>query len=343
MPAPAAPSAAPAGLLSASSRSRAQRSQAENAGGGQLAAKTFCRLQERAIADGVDRAQEDPRQDWRRARGLRSCVFNPPFGTNKHMHLIIESKLDYTLAEDLTTILLQIEAAALPEQRIVDASTTFTNETEISRVPAEDGVGERSWIRSSGKFLCTYRATVELDRPEIDLSTLSATPLHELPGDVVKYLLPSRYCQPEQFSKIVTDEFGGLAGGAMVLAMRDWIEDHLDYVRGSSDETTTAKDTFLEREGICRDYSHVMINLARAACIPARFVSVYAPSVEPPDFHAVTEVYLDGAWHLVDATGMANPGNMVKIGVGRDAIDVAFMSVYGQSELNEQSVSVTSA
>ena len=39
--------------------------------------------------------------------------------------------------------------------------------------------------------------------------------------------------------------------------------------------------------------------------------SVYAPSVEPPDFHAVVEVYLDGAWRLADPTGMARPGDTV--------------------------------
>ena len=58
--------------------------------------------------------------------------------------------------------------------------------------------------------------------------------------------------------------------------------------------------------------------------MPARMVSVYAPDVTPPDFHAVAEVYVGGEWRLVDATGMAEPDTMVRIGVGRDAADVAF-------------------
>ena len=48
-----------------------------------------------------------------------------------------------------------------------------------------------------------------------------------------------------------------------------------------------------------------MITLARASTIPARYVSCFAPGVTPPDFHAVAEVYLGEAWHLIDATGMA--------------------------------------
>jgi transglutaminase-like putative cysteine protease len=104
----------------------------------------------------------------------------------------------------------------------------------------------------------------------------------------------------------------------------------------------------VERRGICRDYAHVMITLARAAAIPARYASVYAPGVEPPDFHAVAEVFLadatipgGGAWHLVDATGMADPANMVKIGVGRDAADVSFMTVFGCAEFGDKMVAVT--
>jgi transglutaminase-like putative cysteine protease len=125
--------------------------------------------------------------------------------------------------------------------------------------------------------------------------------------------------------------------------MRSWIETNLEYVRGSSDAQTTVIDTFIKRQGICRDYSHLMVTLARAANIPARAVSVYAPDVDPPDFHAVAEVFLDGAWHLVDATGMAAPESMVRVGVGRDAADIAFLSIYAPTELKEQKVSVTRA
>ena len=71
-------------------------------------------------------------------------------------------------------------------------------------------------------------------------------------------------------------------------------------------------ETFVERRGICRDYAHLMITLARASGMPARMVSVYAPDVEPPDFHAVAEVFVGGEWRLIDATGMAEPDTMVR-------------------------------
>ena len=89
--------------------------------------------------------------------------------------------------------------------------------------------------------------------------------------------------------------------------MRDWIRAEMDYVPGSSDATTTAADAFVARQGVCRDFAHLMASFARAAGVPARLTSAYAWRLDPPDFHAVVEVWLDGAWHLLDATGLAPP------------------------------------
>jgi transglutaminase-like putative cysteine protease len=125
--------------------------------------------------------------------------------------------------------------------------------------------------------------------------------------------------------------------------MRDWVAAHLSYEPGASNAETTAVDTFLDRKGVCRDYAHLMIALARAADIPARIASVYAPGVNPPDFHAVAEVFLGGAWHLVDATGMGAAHDMAIIGIGRDIGDVAFLTAFGPFEMNSQTVSVERA
>ncbi|WP_306294797.1 transglutaminase-like domain-containing protein [Sphingobium lactosutens] len=125
--------------------------------------------------------------------------------------------------------------------------------------------------------------------------------------------------------------------------MRDWIARYFAYVHGVSDRETTALDTFVKRQGICRDYAHVMITFARAAGIPARIANVYALAVEPPDFHAVAEVFVGGEWHLVDATGMAKERDMAKIGVGRDAADVAFLVAFGTAVMHSQSVQVSAA
>jgi transglutaminase-like putative cysteine protease len=81
--------------------------------------------------------------------------------------------------------------------------------------------------------------------------------------------------------------------------------------------------------------------MTRASAIPARFCAVYGLGVEPEDFHAVAEVFLDNTWYMVDATGMSTPDAMAKIGVGRDAADVSFLTSYGKAFMQNQSVRVT--
>ncbi|MDO6731777.1 transglutaminase family protein [Marinovum sp. 2_MG-2023] len=255
------------------------------------------------------------------------------------MLLQIESYLHYRLSAE-TDILLQIEAAILPDQRIIAPYLQPGPTLHFARVNAESSVGERIWMRVAGDFTCQYRASVEVDRANPDLNALASVPPHLLPGGVVQYLMPSRYCPSDQFQNFVIEEFGSLSGGARVMAIADWVARNIRYVPGASHAGTTALDTFVQRQGICRDFAHVMIAMARASTIPARFVSAYAPGVEPPDFHAVVEVFLDGGWQLFDPTGMSTASTIARIGVGLDAAETAFLTSYGPAELVTQTVSV---
>ena len=257
------------------------------------------------------------------------------------MKIRIESLLDYYF-EHPTDVLLQVEAAILPEQ-YVDGFIDVTQCDHFARVAAHDEIGDRIWIRVQGKLIVDYRATVKVDRILADVRQLPKVPPHQLPGETVQYLLPSRFCPSDQFQNFVDADFGALEGGERVAAMRDWVQSHFSYVPGSSSADTTALDTFVKRQGVCRDYAHVMVTLVRASGVPARIASVYALGVEPQDFHAVAEVFLGGSWHLIDATGMATEGGMAKIGVGRDAADVAFLTAYGTAQMNSQYVSVQPA
>jgi len=256
------------------------------------------------------------------------------------MELDVNVHLKYQLSGP-TDLLLQIEIADLADQKLQSSKMDTSDVDHIARVTAEEGLGERIWIRTDGEFRCDYTARVIVDRPVLDISALRAVPPHLLPGDTVRYLMPSRYCPSDEFQSFVAAEFGDRQGGARIAAMRDWVNKAFSYVPGSSNAQTTALDTFVQRQGVCRDYAHVMIALARASTIPARFASVYAPGVTPPDFHAVAEVYLDGTWHLVDPTGMAPADTIARIGVGPDAAGVALLTAFGQATLMKQTVSVT--
>lgn len=256
------------------------------------------------------------------------------------MTLSIHARLFYLFAEP-TDVLLQLEAATLPDQQVIAPELWLTPTQHFGRVAGHDEIGERIWIRVEGELALDYKAQVDIARPITDLSALPETQPHRLPGAVIDYLMPSRFCPSDRFSDFVQSEFGLIGGGELVCALRDWVAGHLTYEAGASHAGTCASDTFIQRRGVCRDYAHLLITLARAASIPARYASVYAPDVDPPDFHAVAEVFLAGQWYLVDATGMAAANEVAKIGVGRDAADIPFLSSFGIAELVEQRVSVT--
>jgi transglutaminase-like putative cysteine protease len=262
------------------------------------------------------------------------------------MSILITASFDFTL-ETPTDVILQFEAAAIPEQTILSSKTTLTPSEHCARVPAHDAIGERVLIRAEGRFDVAYEAEVEVNRLDPQIAGLEQLSPHDLPGETLDYLLDSRYCPADRFQSFVEDEFGSITGGARIVAMNDWIAHHFSYVPGSSTTNTTALDSFVERRGICRDYAHVLITLARASTIPARYVSCFAPGVDPPDFHALAEVFLadpttpgGGAWYIVDATGMAEACETVKIGIGRDAADVSFLTSFGPSGFGNKSVSV---
>lgn len=255
------------------------------------------------------------------------------------MRITIDATLDYSFPA-AADVLLTLEAAPMADQIIVEDRLTVATASPLRPIPGEEGIGRRTWTKGEGSFVATYVATVDLDRPRVEIGGLCAAERGALPALVVPYLWPSRYCEADRFEGFVSRTFAGADGGNKVLAIADWIRDHLSYQAGTSDATTTAVDTFVSRSGVCRDYAHLLAAFARAGGIPARCVSAYAAELDPPDFHAVVEVWLDGGWHLVDATGLAPTESLVRIAVGRDATDIAFMTIFGQATLNRQQVTV---
>lgn len=256
------------------------------------------------------------------------------------MRLKIDAELDYHFAK-AADVLLEMEVAKLPDQKLVKDKLVVGTATKLTPVPGIEGIGRRTWTRAQGRFTARYEAVVDVERPPSNLASVRNVQLRELPGDAIHYLWPSRYCHSEKLQDFARAQFGSRNGGDRIEAMAAWIRDNLEYRPGCSDATTTAHDTFQERKGICRDFAHVMITFARAFDVPARMVSAYALDLVPPDFHAVVEVYLEGGWHLVDPTGLAPVAGLVRIGVGRDATDVSFLTVFGASaKLNRQSVRV---
>lgn len=154
----------------------------------------------------------------------------------------------------------------------------------------------------------------------------------EAPGDevdLIRYTRPSRYCESDRLAPFARDEFGSLAGAELVGAVTAWVGQRIAYIPGSSRPTDGAVATLLAGQGVCRDFAHLVVALLRGCDVPARIASVYAPGLNPMDFHAVAEVLVDGRWVAVDATRLAPRASLVRIATGRDAADIAFLTTTG--------------
>lgn len=119
-----------------------------------------------------------------------------------------------------------------------------------------------------GRLRLRYSATVEL------MHYIGAPAFHSkcrCPSRCLTYLYPSRYCQSDRLYDVANKEFGHLPHGyGRVLAVCDWVANHVQFKSATTNASTSALDTLTERVGVCRDFAHLMIALCRALNIPAR-------------------------------------------------------------------------
>ena len=217
-----------------------------------------------------------------------------------------------------------------------------TDAPHHSYVDANGNRCERVAI-AAGASRIVYEAEVVLDEPR-DRIVLGAaeTPIASLPDALVRYLMPSRFCLPDELGHEAWQRFGNLEPGwERVQAIVDFVHGHLEWVAGASNPWTTAVDAFRAGQGVCRDFAHVGISFCRALNIPTRYVFGYIPEIdvpppsEPMDFAAWFEVYLDGEWHTFDARNNRRRVGRVIVGRGSDATDVALMTSFGPVTLTE--------
>ncbi|WP_122263556.1 transglutaminase-like domain-containing protein [Ornithinimicrobium cerasi] len=146
--------------------------------------------------------------------------------------------------------------------------------------------------------------------------------------DRIHFVRPSRYVDLDRLEAVARAEVGDVSGEEGVLRVAGWVSGHLSYVLGSSRVTDGASDTYLKRQGVCRDYAHLTTALLRARGVPARLVGAYAPGLSPMDFHAVVEAAVDGRWVVVDPTRLAPRPALVRIATGADASETSFLTTH---------------
>jgi transglutaminase-like putative cysteine protease len=106
------------------------------------------------------------------------------------------------------------------------------------------------------------------------------------------------------------------------------VHDAVRYKSGTSDVQDTAAIAFKSGEGVCQDHAHVYIASARAAGMPARYVSgyLYTGDASEAASHAWVDVWLgpELGWQSIDVTHK-RPAvrTYCRLAVGRDYLDAA--------------------
>jgi transglutaminase-like putative cysteine protease len=241
-------------------------------------------------------------------------------------------------ADEVSNFILNIqpvnnEHQRVSRERLIVAPLVQTRELTLLNLP---DVGNRV-IRFSagpGPISVTYQCVVDIAHRFDSPSDLNELPAANLPDEALPYILPSRYCESDRLMSFALSQFGALAPGyARVAAIAQWVEKNVRFRCGSSQWSTSAWDIFQQREGVCRDFAHLMIALCRALNVPSRFVTGIDygadPALGPLDFHAYVEAYLGGRWYIFDPSGISPVTGLLRIGTGRDAADVSFATIFG--------------
>ncbi|HCX83839.1 MAG TPA: transglutaminase [Micrococcales bacterium] len=237
----------------------------------------------------------------------------------------------------------------------VTSPATLALEIGVAQPYLDAGAATETWaITANGQsvtpqeLLTQHGTRVHVVNAEIGPLTLDYSvtvlgridPIEVTEWDLLRYLRPSRYCESDALAPTAKAEFAGLPASDLLASVSSWVGTRLSYVPGSSLPTDGATRTLLARQGVCRDYAHLVVALLRSLDVPARLVAVYAPGLDPMDFHAVAEAYLEEQWHVVDATTLAPRETLLRISTGLDASDTAFLSVHhGQAALQAIEVS----
>jgi transglutaminase-like putative cysteine protease len=202
-----------------------------------------------------------------------------------------------------------------------------------------DGYGNvcRRLTMPAAPFSARYEALVSTS-PDLDPFEpyAPARRIEDLPDEALVYTLPSRFCLSDILFARAQELFGQTQPGwPCVQAICDWVHNNIRFAYGSSVATTTAADVLENGVGVCRDFAHLAITFCRAMNVPARYAFGYLPDIDVPppyptmDFCAWFEAYLGDRWYTFDPRNNERRKGRVLIGRGRDALDVAMVTSFG--------------
>lgn len=153
-------------------------------------------------------------------------------------------------------------------------------------------------------------------------------------GEFWEYLAPSTFAQQTPLLAAFAEELGGARGDdplADIRRLSAGMYQTLEYRQETTQVDSPIDEALSSRRGVCQDFAHIFIALARRLGVPARYVSGYlfhqadvADRSVDGATHAWAEVLLpELGWVGIDPTNNLVTGERhVRVAVGRDYADV---------------------
>ncbi len=235
-----------------------------------------------------------------------------------------------------TTALLIVKPQHSKTQEVSQERFILTPETTGEEFQDENGNTVYRTLFPSGETTIEHDALVHVSSlPDNHGLTPRFESLSEVPTSVLRYTLPTRYCDSDNLVDFAKKQFRQVPRGVeLIQAICDWTHNKIEY-RKCDSATTSASQAINRGYGVCRDFAHVAIALCRSFDLPTRYVCGHLADIgrkssgDPMDFHAYFEVYL-GAWFTFDARFNVPRRGRVKVAHGLDASDTAISTNYGE-------------
>lgn len=153
-------------------------------------------------------------------------------------------------------------------------------------------------------------------------------------GDFWEMLLPSQYCRTTDLLESAAAELDATRRGdplSLVVDLSSRIFRAFEYMPRSTRVDSPIGEALKQRRGVCQDFAHILIALARRLGIPSRYVSGYLhhrkqdhDRSDDGATHAWVECWLpELGWTGIDPTNNLVAGERhIRTAIGRDYADV---------------------
>jgi transglutaminase-like putative cysteine protease len=240
------------------------------------------------------------------------------------------------------SLLLNVQPWGGPNHAVVFQSVALGN--GLHDAPFTDSHG--NYIHrvslARGTNCVRHDAIMAVSSEPDNAGLVAAGPLtpDELPSELLRYAMPSRYADSDKLADFAWEKFGQVEHGLpRVDAISRWVHENVEYRYCSGRPDLSAWDVLRRGYGVCRDFAHLAVALNRTFNLPARYVTGHLPDIGFPDptghmdFHAYAEVYVGGQWFTTDARFHVPRVGRLKIACGQDAVDGAFSTIFGGASL----------